>query len=209
MALKNRDKGDLLNVIICGVGGQGNILISRLIGRVLSQKGYFITIGETFGAAQRGGAVFSSLRISDKAFYGPLIPKGRAHVVLALEPLGTLRILNDYGNPDVTTLTNIHPVYPVGVLAGNATYPDLSKLTSAIEHLSRRSWFLNATKKAVELGAAIAANIIMLGALVGSRALPMDSQDAEEEIKNTFPPNTVDLNLKALAMGIEATSKAS
>jgi len=207
MELKNRDKGNLINVIICGVGGQGNILISRLIGRVLSQKGYFITIGETFGAAQRGGAVFSSLRISDKTFYGPLIPKGGAHVVLALEPLGTLRILNDYGNPDVMTLTNLQPVYPVGVLAGNTTYPDLSELTQAIEKLSCRAWFLNATKMATELGAAIATNIIMLGALVGSRVLPMDSRDAEEEIKNTFPPKSVDLNLKALALGTKETAK--
>jgi len=206
MEPKKRNEGKLLNLIICGVGGQGNILVSRLIGRVLSQKGYYITIGETFGAAQRGGAVFSSLRISHKAFYGPLIPKGRANVVLALEPLGSLRILNDYGNPEIMTLTNTQPVYPVGVLAGNSTYPDLPALTSAIEKLSRRSWFLNATKKAIELGAPIAANIIMLGALVGSRALPMDVQDAEEEIKNSFPPARVDLNLKALALGVEETS---
>jgi len=207
--MKNRDRGNLLNVIICGVGGQGNILISRLIGRVLSQKGYYITIGETFGAAQRGGAVFSSLRISGKAFQGPLIPKGRADVVLSLEPLETLRILNDYGNPDVITITNLQPVYPVGVLAGNTIYPGLSDLKSAIEKLSHRSWFINATEQAIKLGAPIAANIIMLGALVGNGVLPMDSEDAEEAIKKTIPPDKVDLNLKALAMGIKETSEQS
>ena len=68
---------DPLNLIICGVGGQGNILISRMIGRILSGKHYYVTIGETFGAAQRGGAVYSSMRISQKRYYGPLIPKAR------------------------------------------------------------------------------------------------------------------------------------
>ena len=204
--MKHRDRGNLLNVIVCGVGGQGNILISRLIGRVLSEKGFYITIGETFGAAQRGGAVFSSLRISDRAFQGPLIPKGRADVVLALEPLEALRILKDYGNPGVITIANLQPVYPVGVLAGNTVYPALSDLTSAVEKLSRRSWFLNATEQALELGAPIAANIIMLGALVGIRVLPMAPKDAEEAIRNTLPPDKVDLNIKALAMGMTETS---
>ena len=193
------------NLIVCGVGGQGNILISRLIGRILTEKGYFVTIGETFGAAQRGGAVFSSLRISDRSFQGPLIPKYRADVVCALEPLEALRILKDYGNPDVVTIANVQPVYPVGVLAGNTTYPEISQLTAAIDRLSRRSWFLNATRMATDLGAPIAANIVLLGALAGTRVLPMAPKDAEAAIRSSLPPDKVDLNLKALAVGVAET----
>ncbi|MGC8605707.1 MAG: 2-oxoacid:acceptor oxidoreductase family protein, partial [Desulfomonilaceae bacterium] len=128
---------DPLNLIVCGVGGQGNILISRMIGRILSGKNYYVTIGETFGAAQRGGAVYSSMRISKKRYYGPLIPKGRAHMIASLEPLETLRILTQYGNKNIMTVTNTKPLYPVGALSGRAEYPDLGTLEAAINSLSQ------------------------------------------------------------------------
>jgi indolepyruvate ferredoxin oxidoreductase beta subunit len=194
-------QSDPLNLIICGVGGQGNILISRLIGRALSNKGYFVTIGETFGAAQRGGGVFSSLRISETRYYGPLVPKGLGHIILGLEPLETLRTLDTYGNPEAVTITNFQPVYPVGVLAKRLTYPDLQELKGAIEALSRSSWFLKATDMAMELGAPIVANIIMLGALLGTAEIPLNMEEAEQEVKDSFPGSKVELNLTALKMG--------
>src|SRR4030042_4755588 len=80
---------DPLNIIICGVGGQGNILLSGMVGGAFLKKGYYATIGETFGAAQRGGAVFSAVRVSKKRENGPLIPEGKAHLILGLEPLET------------------------------------------------------------------------------------------------------------------------
>jgi indolepyruvate ferredoxin oxidoreductase beta subunit len=195
---------DPFNLIICGIGGQGNILLSRMIGRILSKKGYFITIGETFGAAQRGGAVFSSLRISKNKQYGPLIPQGQGHVILSLEPLETLRTLSVYGNSKVATITNFQPIYPVGVLAKRLTYPDLDELKTAIQNLSRSSWFLEATDMALNLGASIVANIIMLGALAGSGAVPVEIDDAEEELKSSFPSAKLDLNLTALDMGFKS-----
>jgi indolepyruvate ferredoxin oxidoreductase beta subunit len=195
---------DPLNLIICGIGGQGNILISRLIGRTLTDKGYFVTIGETFGAAQRGGAVFSSLRISQKKYYGPLVQQGQADIVLSLEPLESLRILNNYGNPDVITVTNSLPIYPVGVLSKRTVYPDLEKLKEMIRNLSSSSWFLNATEIAVELGAPIVTNIIMTGALIRTKKMPIGVEDVKESIKSTFPASKVDLNLKALSRGYDA-----
>ncbi len=195
---------DPLNLIICGIGGQGNILISRLIGRTLTDKGYFVTIGETFGAAQRGGAVFSSLRISQKKYYGPLVQQGQADIVLSLEPLESLRILNNYGNPDVITVTNSLPIYPVGVLSKRTVYPDLEKLKEMIRNLSSSSWFLNATEMAVELGAPIVTNIIMTGALIGTKKMPIGVEDVQKSIKSTFPAPKVDLNLKALSRGYDA-----
>ena len=197
---------DPLNLIVCGIGGQGNILISRMIGRILTKKGYLVTIGETFGAAQRGGPVFSSLRISKRKYYGPLIPEGKAHVILSLEPMETLRTLHIYGNPQVTTLTNFHPVYPVGVLSQRLVYPDLDAIKDAIQRLSKTSSFVNATEIAIELGAPIASNMVMLGALAGAEQVPLSEEDVEEEIKTTFPDSKVGLNLKALSMGRRGTS---
>lgn len=197
---------DPLNLIICGVGGQGNILLSRMIGRILTAKGYKVTIGETFGAAQRGGSVFSGMRISKNRLFGPLVPEGRGHIILSLEPLEALRMLTLFGNPEVVTVTNTQPIYPVGVLAKRLTYPDLEELKGAISRLSKASWFLDATAIAMELGSPIVANIAMVGAITGSQTLRVTYEEVEEEIKSSFPAAALDLNLKALSVGFQAIS---
>ena len=86
---------DPYNIVITGVGGQGNVLASRVLGNMLSEKGLQITIGETFGASQRGGSVMSHLRISAASSWSPQIPKGQAHMVIALEPIEALRVLRE------------------------------------------------------------------------------------------------------------------
>lgn len=195
---------DPLNLIICGIGGQGNILLSRMVGRILSHKGYLVNIGETFGAAQRGGAVFSSMRISKEKNYSPLIPEGCSHVILSLEPLEALRMLTVYGNIEVKVLTSTEPIYPVGVLSKRLTYPDLEELKRAIERLSGSAWFLNATETALALKAPIVANIVMLGALASIEAIPITQEDVDTEIRNSFPPSKLDLNLQAMRAGMKA-----
>lgn len=197
---------DPLNLIICGVGGQGNILISRMIGRILAASGYYVTIGETFGAAQRGGAVHSSMRISKKRQYGPLIPQGRGHVVVSLEPLETLRMLTHYGNEDILTVSNTRPIQPVGVLARRVKYPEPENLAVSINRLSKTAWLVDVTRMALDLGSPIVANIILLGCLVGISKLPFAADQVEGEIKSTFPASAVDLNLRAFSMGREAVS---
>jgi len=195
---------DPLNLVICGVGGQGNILISGLIGNALMKKGYYTTIGETFGAAQRGGSVFSSVRISRKRTYGPLIPKGKAHLILALEPLETLRMLQQYGNPEVVCITNTHPILPIGALSQKEEYPDYSELKGAIKNLSKLVWFMDGTDIALKLGAPIVMNIVMVGALIGTGQFPLEREDIENEMRAIFPAKKMALNLKALEMGFSA-----
>ncbi len=195
-----------LNLIIGGIGGQGNIRLSRMIGKILNDKGYLINIGETFGAAQRGGPVFSSMRVSKKRNYGPLIPEGHAHLILSLEPLEALRIICKYGNPEVSCIVNTQPVLPIGVLAGEFNYPDTAKLLGTIQSLSRHCWQIDAGRLAMELGAPIVANIIMLGLLAATRIIPVDLEDVEKEIKSSFPPALIDLNLRALGTGALAAS---
>ena len=195
---------DPLNLIVSGVGGQGNILIARMIGRILSGSGYYVTIGETFGAAQRGGAVHSSVRISRKRQYGPLIPKGKGHMVVGLEPLETLRMLAHYGNEDILTVSNARPIHPVGVLARRLEYPDLVSLRASIERLSGKAWVVDVTQMALDLGSPIVANLILLGSVLGLNELPLMAEQVEAEIRSTFPASVVDLNLKALRMGREA-----
>ena len=195
---------DPLNLIICGVGGQGNILLSGLIGSALIKKGYQVAVGETFGAAQRGGAVFSSVRISQRGSYGPLIPEGKAHLILGLEPLETLRILQKYGNSETICISNTYPVFPIGVLATKEEYPDCDELKETIRSLSKVAWFLDATNIALELGAQIATNIVMVGALLSSAQLPLARKDIEDEMREIFSPERMELNLKALELGFRA-----
>ncbi len=195
---------DPLNLVISGVGGQGNILLSRLIGRSLLKKGYFVSVGETLGVAQRGGAVMSNMRISEKMLYGPLIPEGKAHIILSLEPLETLRMLVRYGNPEVTTITNFNPLFPVSVLSRKAKYPDYDVLKETIIQLSESAWFLDATGMGLELGTPIVANVIIIGSLIGLNLIPLTKEDLEEEIKYSFTPVRAELNLKALNMGINS-----
>src|SRR5512139_1798775 len=156
---------DPFNVIIGGVGGQGNVLASQILGEILVSKGYIITIGETYGASQRGGAVMSHLRISARDQFSPLIPEGQCDLLVALEPVEGIRILAHYGNPRVMTLLNTRPIYPMDVISGNAAYPEISNVIAKIKELSRRVWTLNATEVALKMGDPIFANIVMLGAL--------------------------------------------
>jgi indolepyruvate ferredoxin oxidoreductase beta subunit len=198
---------DPLNVIVTGVGGQGNVLVSQLMGRALVRAGYHVTIGETYGASQRGGAVMSHLRISRQAQYGPLIPSGQADIILGLEPVETLRVLAQYGNPGVTVITNSRPIYPLAVAIGAARYPTVEEITKALEELSSRAWLINATDIAVELGASILANIVMVGALVGAGTLPLAAEEFEQEFQESLSGDRLELNLKAFRKGL-AEAKA-
>jgi indolepyruvate ferredoxin oxidoreductase beta subunit len=199
---------DPFNVIIGGVGGQGNVLASQILGEMLVSQGYVITIGETYGASQRGGAVMSHLRISTKDQFSPLIPEGQCDLLVSLEPVEGLRILDTYGNPRVMTLLNTRPIHPIDVISGNATYPEVSKVISKIKELSRRVWTLNATEIALEMGDPIFSNIVMLGALCAIGVLPINRQGFESIIRDLLPPRLLEENLKAFDKGREGVQES-
>jgi indolepyruvate ferredoxin oxidoreductase beta subunit len=192
---------DPFNVIIGGVGGQGNVLASQILGEILVSQGYVITIGETYGASQRGGAVMSHLRISGKDQFSPLIPEGQCDLLVALEPVEGLRILDFYGNPKVMTLLNTRTIHPIDVISGDATYPEVSRVISKIKELSRRVWTLNATEIALEMGDPIFSNIVMLGALCAMDVLPINREGFESIIKDLLSSRRLDENMKAFDRG--------
>ena len=116
-----------------------------------------------------------------------------------------LRQMKNLGNSEVMVLSNTKIVQPADVLAGKATYPDFDKLKSAIATLSRQAWFVPATDIALDLGSAIVSNIIMLGALVGSKTMPISLEQAGNEVRATLPDSQIELNLEALNRGYQAT----
>ncbi len=193
---------DPYNVIITGVGGQGNVMASRVVGNMLSRKGLNITIGETFGASQRGGSVMSHLRISAQSYWSPQIPKGQCHLVISLEPTEAIRVLMNYGNPDIRVICNTRPVHAIGVISGEHQYPPVDEVKSWVDELSEACWFLDATDKALELGNPILGNIMMIGAAAGIGALPLDRKDFEAAITETLSADKLELNLQAYDMGV-------
>ena len=200
-------KKDPLNLIITGVGGQGNVLASQLLGNALVAKDFFVTIGETYGASQRGGAVMSHVRISKKTQCSPLIPEGQADVILGLEPVEALRVMGHYGNPNLLMIVNSRPIYPLDVTVGNAKYPSGEVLRKLLKEFSRKAFMLDATDMALTLGVPILANIIMVATLVALEAVPLNQEDLAENIRRTFPADKLAINLRALQMGIDAIQK--
>jgi len=189
------------NLIITGVGGQGNVLSSQLIGQALVGKGYLVTIGETYGSSQRGGSVMSHIRISSRKQLGPLIPRGKADIIIGLEPVEALRILTTYGNPQTVVLSNTRPIYPVGVTSGDEKYPEIEEIQGALKDLSRRFYSVPATEKAMEMGSAILGNMIMIGALLDLNLLPLSAAEFQKTLAKTFSANRLETNIQALEEG--------
>jgi len=196
---------DPFSIIITGVGGQGNVLASRLLGSMLAKKGFFVTIGETFGASQRGGSVMSHVRVSRESVSSPQIPRGKADIIVSLEPVEALLVLADYGNPQVVLLANTRPIYPVGVIRGELEYPPLNVLKDAIRRILPEACFIDGTEMALALGNSILTNIVMLGALNGLDVVPFDRRDFEKAIAERVAADHVEANLSAFDAGRRMT----
>ncbi len=193
---------DPYNLIITGVGGQGNVLASRMVGDMLSRQGFDITIGETFGASQRGGSVMSHLRVSRNGSLSPQIPLGRAHMVVSLEPTEALRVLKAYGNPGVKVITNMRPVRSMGVISGEQTYPAPETIMDWINQFSSAAWFLDTTETATRLGNPIFGNVMLVGALAKTGDLPLGREIFEAVVRSRMPESKVPVNLEAFDAGV-------
>jgi indolepyruvate ferredoxin oxidoreductase beta subunit len=194
---------DPTNIIITGVGGQGNVMASRVLAGMLVNAGFIVTIGETFGMSQRGGSVMSHLRVSSTSVLSPQIPQGGADIIIALEPAEALRVLTKYGNPDVAVLSNSRMVYPMGVITGEFNYPSLDDVKSMFEKLSAKNWLIDATSVAVDLGNPVLSNIVMIGALAGASLLPIDRRAFEKEITKSMSADKRQINLTAFDAGMK------
>lgn len=192
---------DPLNVIICGVGGQGNILASELLASALVEKGYFTTVGETYGASQRGGSVMSHVRISARKQYSALIPRGEAHIIIGFEPIETLRVAREYGNSQTKVIFDPRPNYPLSVLIGEAVYPEIEAIVKEQRYLCGSVQVLEATRLAQEAGNAQAANILLMGALTAMPEIPLQAEDYSQVLSQRFKGDVYDLNQKVFDLG--------
>lgn len=191
-----------LNIVVAGVGGQGNVLCSQLIAWVAIRKGYRAMVGETYGASQRGGPVMSHVRIGGEEL-GPLVPSRKAHVLLGFEPVETLRVGAKYLNPESSVIMNTRPIYPAEVLAGVLKYPEVEKVIGAVKALCRNFWAINAVELAEKAGSPRVMNIVMLGALAATKLLPFQPEDFKEAINERIQ-RLKETNLRAFELGLKA-----
>ncbi|MEM4482048.1 MAG: indolepyruvate oxidoreductase subunit beta [Desulfurococcaceae archaeon] len=186
-------------VIITGVGGQGNILLARVIATATLMAGYDVRVGELYGSAQRGGPVVSYVKYGDK-IYSPIIESGAADAIISLEIGETLRRLSLL-KPQGTVIINNYSLIPTEVSIGKAKYPTLEEVISIVGKVAGNICVVPATQSAVELGEVRATNIVMLGvfAHVFNSGIPMDYFITA--IKENVPAKYVDINIKAFEKG--------
>lgn len=199
--MANKLHKDPLNIVICGVGGQGNILASELLASALVDQGYYTTVGETYGASQRGGGVMSHVRVSDSIQFGPLVPLKRADIIVGFEPIETLRIARDYGNKQTRVIFEPRPNYPLGVLTGEAVYPDIAQIEAELQTLCGTVQVIEATKLAIEAGNPQAANITLMGALTALPEIPLSDSDYDDVLKTRFKCKVLELNQRVFSLG--------
>ncbi|MCP4752147.1 MAG: indolepyruvate ferredoxin oxidoreductase [Proteobacteria bacterium] len=193
---------DPLSLIVIGIAGQGNVVTSYLICNALVDLGYKVTFGQSYPAQQRGGSVINYIRISKGIQASPIIPEGRADIIVAMEPVEAMRMLNRYGNPDVVTMVNPRPIQAIDTAGVGTQYPSMDKLMADIEALSAKSWVVDASEEARKLGNPIMANVVLVGALIGSGVLPLERRTMEPLLHERFG-KAIDINMKALDKGIE------
>jgi indolepyruvate ferredoxin oxidoreductase beta subunit len=184
------------DILIAGVGGQGILLTTNVIGQAAVRKNYKVIGTETHGMAQRGGSVVSHVRIGD--VYSPLIPKGHADFLISLEPAEALRNIS-YLRENGFSIINIVPFIP---RISSAKYPKIEEILENLLELSQ-AILIDAIKIAEKAGSRLAANIAILGATSAVREFPLNDKLLKEVILESVPPKTVDINLRAFDLGRE------
>jgi indolepyruvate ferredoxin oxidoreductase beta subunit len=190
-----------MNIIICGVGGNGVILTTRILAQAAIKEGFKVRIGASHGLAIRGGTVVSYLRIGDDA-KGVILPQRSGDILLAFEPLEALRqmkLLKD----NAKVILNNQPFAGVDVHLGLSNYPEMDEIMSRIKK-TQELVEIEATNLAIKAGGSVMTNVVMLGSLVTSKEIPIGRDTLLEAILDMVPPQTVAANKKAFEFGEQA-----
>ena len=193
-------------IMIVAVGGQGNILAARVLGEAAVAGGIAVRMSEFHGMAQRGGVVESMVLLGDGKSY--CIADGCADVLLGFEPSETIRAAKKCSEKSVL-ITNSAPEPPYTVALGQAEYPDIKTAMDLLADRVNKLIAFDATALAQKAGSSLALNMVMLGALVQSGALPLPQALFEKAIKARTKASLVDVNLKAFRLGMQAFEEAS
>ena len=183
------------NIMIVGVGGQGTLLASKLLGKLLLGKGYDVKVSEVHGMSQRGGSVVTYVRYGDKV-YSPVIDKGEADVIVSFEMLEAARWA-EYLKPDGVIITNTQQVNPMPVIIGACDYP--VELAEKIKALDIKLVAFDALALAEQAGTSKAVNIVLMGRL--SKLFDFTEEEWLTAIEQSVPAKFLELNKKAFDLG--------
>lgn len=185
-------------LIIVAVGGQGNLLASRVLGEAALLSDIPVKMSEIHGMAQRGGVVESAIVFGDAA--STIISDGAADVFVSFEPAEALRALNKC-NKDTVVVTNLIPLSPFTVTIGRATYPGIGEAKRLLAEKTKRVIAFDATTLAKEAGNVMSVNMVLLGALIQTGILPLTAENVKTAISTRTKKAFVDVNLRAFDMG--------
>ena len=186
-------------VVFVGVGGQGNLLASRLLGEASLSVGIPAVVSEIHGMAQRGGIVESAVLMGNVS--SPIVSNGEADVLIGFEPVETLRILGKC-NKETIVITNTQPLPPFTVSVGQGTYPPLDEIMGLIRAKAKQVIALDGDALAAEAGNPLSLNMVMLGALIGSETIPISAEAMKETISAFTKKAFLESNLKAFDLGM-------
>ena len=195
--------GESYNFLLAGVGGQGTILASNVLAEVALAAGFDVKKSEVHGMAQRGGSVNTHVRWDVERVYSPLIGRGEADMLLIFEEAEALRYV-EYLKPGGAAVVNQQAVKPITVTSGGAPYPSEADLQAVYGALTERFHLVPGTAIARDLGAARAANVVLIGAL--STFLDLPSETWLKVIEARVPPKYVELNRQAFLRGRQAVN---
>ncbi len=194
-----------LKLIIVGVGGQGILTVSEVLGTAAILEGVKAVMSEVHGMAQRGGVDTTELKIGD--FKSPLVEKGAADIILGFEPLESYRIL-EKASKTTKIVTNIEPLVPPSVSLGQGTYPPVELIIETMKKAGLKVTTVKALELAKQAGSTMAGNIVMLGAMASLKGFIFSKESILEALKKKINPKMRDINVKAFELGYSA-GKAS
>ncbi|MGN0586929.1 MAG: indolepyruvate oxidoreductase subunit beta [Oscillospiraceae bacterium] len=183
------------NILLCGVGGQGIVLTSKLIAAASMTKNIPVMSAETIGMAQKGGSVFSFLRMGDE-LYCPMLPEGTADLIIGFEPGEAVRML-PYLKPEGSVILNSHPIMPVTAALNGGSYNG-QEMVDYLRANVKKLYILDGDAVCRKIGSPKVLNMVMLGAAAISGCLPFTLDEIKEAVKNTVNPKFFDLNCMAL-----------
>jgi indolepyruvate ferredoxin oxidoreductase beta subunit len=183
------------NILICGVGGQGIVLTSKLIAATAMEHDIPVMSAETIGMAQKGGSVFSFLRLGDD-IYCPMFPEKTADIIIGFEPAEAVRML-PYLKDGGQVVVNTHPIMPVTATLSGSDYTG-NEMLDYLQRNVENVVLVDGNRAIEEIGSPKVLNMVMLGAAVRNGVLPFSVDDIEDTMKKTVRPQFVELNSKAL-----------
>lgn len=190
-----------LNVMIVGVGGQGTLLASRVLGSAMIAAGYDVKVSEVHGMSQRGGSVVTYVRAGEKV-WSPVINPGEADIILSFEQLEAVRWLS-YLNVEGQVIVNTQTIDPMSVVTGAAQYP--AGVLEALKATCKKVNVVDALSLAMEAGTVKAVNIVLIGVMAAATGI--DKEIWLEAVRSNVPPKFLELNLKAFELGWAEASK--